>query len=181
MVKRDVPTRRLIWVPIIHTQADLGSLSDSVRQLYVRRIGQAKWDQHIQAVYEVWAAIRETIEDMDLDYGQVRLYQDGLPWCGHEIEIVTDLARAGSQNHQFLVHLMNQGARLLGTESPELLIEEYELARQVVVAHRQGPVCASEPVQRGLSEEGSPQGCPEIGQCRSNLRHTAQAGLLAAD
>jgi len=135
---RDEPKRHLIWVPVIHTQADLGSLSGSVRRLYVKRIGQAKWDQHLEAVREVWAATREAIEAMALDYTKVRLYQDGLPCCGHEVEIVTDLARAGSLNHQLVVYLMNRGARLVGTESPGLLLEEYELARQVVVALESG-------------------------------------------
>lgn len=148
----DEPTRRLIWVPIIHTQADLGSLSGSVRRLYVKRSGQATWDQHTQAVQEIWRATREVIEGMDLDYPRVRLYQDGLPSCGHEVEIVTDLARAGSENHQLLVYLMNRGARLVGTESSALLLQEYELARQVVVALESGQAQGLAPRQRQMSQ-----------------------------
>jgi signal transduction histidine kinase len=63
----------------------------------------------------------------------VRLYQDGLPVCGREEEIVRDLAGSGSQNHQILLELIARGARLTGSESPSLLLEEYELARQLLV------------------------------------------------
>ena len=125
-------TRQLIWVPVIHTQADLGSVSESVRQLYTRRIGRQKWKEHIRAVDRMWKGIREKIERLHLDTGKVRLYQDGLPTCGREEEIVRGLAQAGSQNHQILLGLVEKGAKLTGTESSELLMEEYRLARQVL-------------------------------------------------
>ncbi len=56
------------------------------------------------------------------------------------MEIVRDLANAGSANHLILLDLMAKGARLTGTESPQFLLEEYELARQVLTAlHSQQP------------------------------------------
>jgi hypothetical protein len=51
-----------------------------------------------------------------------------LPVCGHEQEIVSELAEAGTRNHRLLLSLQARGAVLMGTESPELLIEEYQLA-----------------------------------------------------
>jgi hypothetical protein len=51
-----------------------------------------------------------------------------LPVCGHEQEIVSELAEAGSRNHRLLLNLQSRGALLMGTESPELLLEEYQLA-----------------------------------------------------
>ena len=131
---RTAPTRRLIWVPIIHTRADLGSLSGFLRQHYVRRFGQTQWDRHIESVEDMWEAIRRAVEALDLSGSGVRLYQDGLPDCGHEAEIVRDLAQAGSPNHQLLVDLMANGAALTGTESPELLLQEYELAQQILIS-----------------------------------------------
>jgi len=65
-----------------------------------------------------------------LSCDRVRLYQDGLPVCGREAEIVTELAQAGSRNHQLLLRLMAQGAVLMGTEKGNLLMQEYQLARQ---------------------------------------------------
>jgi len=127
--------RRLIWVPILHTQADLGSVSGAVKALYARKIGLKKWNRHVATIDEFWRRTHEGIQSAlggDLDYGKVRLYQDGLPNCGHELRIVKDMIEAGSLNHQLLLELMEKGARLMGTESPELLIEEYELVRGVL-------------------------------------------------
>ena len=69
----------------------------------------------------------------ELDWSQVQLYQDGLPVCGKEERIVKELAQAGSANHRLLLELMARGAKLIGTESPDLLVEEYELSRQLLV------------------------------------------------
>lgn len=128
------PPRQLIWVPIIHTQADLGSLSQSIRELHIRRLGKSQWERRTQAIDDVWRQTRADIDALGLDYGKVRLYQDGLPDSGHEEEIVRDLAEAGSQNHLLLLDLLSRGARLTGTEAPALLLEEYEAARQLLVA-----------------------------------------------
>lgn len=137
--------RRLIWIPIIHTEADLGNMAESVRNLYVRKMGRAKWAKHVADIDRIWREIRAKIDKMHLDYAKVRLFQDGLPVCGHEEQIVRDLARAGSQNHQLLADLMEQGATIMGTESPDLLLEEYNLARETLVAsdRRESPEAAA--------------------------------------
>jgi hypothetical protein len=137
--------RRLIWIPIIHTEADLGNMAESVRNLYVRKMGCAKWAKHVADIDRIWRQIRAKIEKMHLNYPRVRLYQDGLPNCGREEQIVRDLARAGSQNHQLLADLMEKGAKIMGTESPDLLLEEYNLAREALVAsdRRESPEAAA--------------------------------------
>ena len=119
-------TRPLIWVPIIHTPSDLGSVGEAFQQLYVRRTSDEEWDRHIRTVDDAWERIRRAIEQMHLDHGVLRVYQDGLPQCGHELDIVKELAAAGSQNHQILLDLAARGATIIGTESPALLLEEYE-------------------------------------------------------
>lgn len=134
----DKKMRRLIWIPIIHTQADLGSLSESVREVYVRKIGHGKWQEHARAVEEMWREIRTAVHSLSLTWNQVRLYQDGLAHCGHEVKIVNDLAHAGSENHRILLDLMARGASITGTESPELLLQEYELARRVMTSREEG-------------------------------------------
>jgi len=128
------PKRQLIWVPIVHSQADMGSMGERVREVYLRRVGQRTWDEHLQMVAEMWRHIRDKIDRLGLDCERLWLFQDGLPNCGHEAPIVRDLAKAGSANHQLVLDLMAKGARVVGTESPELLLEEYELMRQMLVA-----------------------------------------------
>jgi hypothetical protein len=128
------PGRRLIWVPIVHSQADHGNMSERIRSLYIRRMGKARWEQHVTAIEEMWGDVWARVGELGLDYFHVRLYQDGLPVCGKEEQIVRDLAQAGSRNHQLLVDLMAKGASLIGTEAASLLLQEYELARQVLAA-----------------------------------------------
>jgi hypothetical protein len=124
------PARSLTWIPIIHAGPDLGSVGDALRRAYVERTSPEDWDQHIRTVNDAWVRIRHVIDRMQLDYAVVRIYQDGLPQCDHELEIVQDLAALGSQNHQIVLDLVARGAALVGTESPALLLEEYELVRQ---------------------------------------------------
>jgi len=137
--------RRLIWIPIVHTEADLGNMAESVRNLYVRKMGRAKWAKHVADIDRLWREIRAKIKVMHLDYSKVRLYQDGLPDCGHEEQIVRGLARAGSQNHQLLADLMEKGATIMGTESLGLLLKEYNLAHEALVAsdRRESPEAAA--------------------------------------
>ncbi len=125
--------RRLFWVPIIHTSADLGSLRTAVRRIHEDQAGQHAWQDRVRQIGQLWRSIRSSLLQQDLDWPRVLLYQDGLPVCGKEDMIVQDLSRNGSANHRLLVELIARGARLVGTESPELLIEEYELNRRVLL------------------------------------------------
>jgi hypothetical protein len=122
----------LVWIPIIHSPADLGSVGGTVRQLHVREGGEVQWDAHVGAIEAFWRTVREEIENLHLDYRRVRLYQDALPNWGREEDIIRDLASMGSPNYRLLLDLMEKGAALTGTECPELLIEEYCLARQIL-------------------------------------------------
>ena len=119
--------RTLFLVPIIHNEHDMGSLIEKVKQEYVRQYGPQKWEEHLKAIQGLWAGIRRTVDALNLPYGRVRLYQDGLPECGHEADIVKDVAASGSQNHLLLLDLMKRGATLMGTEDPGLLVAEYRL------------------------------------------------------
>ncbi len=135
MVELIVPpsfTRSLICIPIIHSPVDMGALGESVRKLTLRRMGAKAWKRKVHLIDTIWKEIERVIESLPLSYEKVRLYQDGLPVCDREAEIVTDLARAGSQNHRLLLQLMEKGATIMGTESSELLVEEYALTKEIL-------------------------------------------------
>lgn len=123
-------TRRLFHFPIIHMPADLGTLSESVQRATLQKLGVKGWRHKSRAVEQMWCTIEQILQDLPLPFPQVRLYQDGLPVCGMEKEIVSELARQGSRNHQLLVELMRRGATLMGTESAELLRGEYLAVKQ---------------------------------------------------
>ena len=121
--------RALIYFPIIHSHKDLGTLDKRVSDL--RTDKQA--DKYLDATEHFWKMIATTIEDLELDYSHLRLYQDGLPVCGKEQEIVAEVAEsAGSQNFKLLQKLHQKGAVLMGTESPELLVQEHALMTQLL-------------------------------------------------
>ena len=127
-------SRTLIYLPIVHTQADMGALKESVARATVEKTGRAGLSRKTAAIDKIWTEIEGAIDALALAFDRVRLYQDGLPVCGREAEIVTELAQAGSRNHQLLLRLMAQGAVLMGTESGDLLAQEYQLAKQSLAA-----------------------------------------------
>jgi hypothetical protein len=130
--------RALIYVPILHSEADLGRMAEEVRQKFTEAFGAGAWDERRSAVDAMWEGLRARLLALPLAWQAVRLYQDGLPVCGHELQIVRDVAAAGSRNHRLLLELMERGATLMGTEDPALLIREYRRVQEIVAAARAG-------------------------------------------
>ena len=120
--------RRLVYIPIIHTMADMGSIGASIRGRKLSSLGRQGLMRQAAVVDKMWEKIESVAASLPLVQGTVRVYQDGLPVCGHERQIVADLAGAGNRNHRLLMELEARGATLMGTESPNLLVEEYQLA-----------------------------------------------------
>lgn len=126
--------RRLIHIPVVHAQVDMGSLSDHVRALYIAYKGERAWRESRRAIACFWRELDRKIAALDLACDRLRLYQDGLPVCGREADIVRDLARAGGPNHRILLDLMDRGATVEGTEDPTLLLQEYNLLKAGMAA-----------------------------------------------
>lgn len=124
--------RVLCYIPILHTGADLGGLAAPLAAAAEGRLGGDAWQSHRAQVQRLWDATEKAVLQLNIDYGSLLVYQDGLPVSGREAAIVDELAQAGSRNHQLLQRLRERGATLVGTESPELLVEEYALAKQVL-------------------------------------------------
>ncbi len=141
-------SRQLIWIPIVHTAVDLGTLENRVRQLHQNRGGSGAWQDRVRQIGQLWRSIRTQVFQLPFDFSRMLIYQDGLPVCGKEDRIVEELARAGSANHRLLLELRARGARLTGTESPELLIEEYELNRQLLLEQSPRPEPFAAEVER---------------------------------
>jgi hypothetical protein len=125
-----VAMRRLVHIPIIHTSADLGSLSALVQEHYAKVCGKSSWSQREDIVKALWIDIETSLDALRLDAQKTRIYQDGLPICGFEDRIVRELASAGSSNHQLILRLLDRGAVLMGTEDAQLLMEEYEMQKR---------------------------------------------------
>lgn len=113
--------RKLYIIPILHNAADLGSFGPKVLSRRSR--------SSTALIDDLWEQIGDQLMSLDLDFGKLRVYQDSLPHCGFEITIVRDLATKGSANFRLLCDLLDRGATLMGTESPELLLRELNFAR----------------------------------------------------
>jgi len=132
---RDVTTRRvLIHVPIIHTQVDMGTLGDRIKRELAQRFGEHWWQSKANLIERAWDDIEAALINPDIPYERVRMYQDGLPVCGRELDIVKELAAAGSRNHRLLLEMARRGATVMGTESGELLVEEYGRVRRLLAS-----------------------------------------------
>lgn len=128
--------KHLIYVPILHSASDMGTLAGSMQETYVKKFGKEKWDEHVRVINKMWRGIREKVQGLRLPYSKVKVYQDGLPICEKEKEIIDELAKKGIPNHQIVQWLMHQGATLIGTEDPELLANEYHNLKGIMQANR---------------------------------------------
>lgn len=145
-------SRTLLYFPIVHSQSDMGALSESVRKVTLQKLGERVWRQKVNLVKRFWSDAENVLNKLTLPYSQTRIYQDGLPICGKELEIVTELAKKGSPNHQILARLIEKGATVMGTESAELLIEEYHLIKKILETGDVQDAIAIEARQKSASD-----------------------------
>jgi len=145
-------SRTLLYFPIIHSQPDMGALSESIRKVTLQKLGERVWRRKVNLVKRFWYDVEVILNKLTLCYAQTRVYQDGLPVCGKELDIVTELAKKGSPNHQILVRLIEKGATVMGTESAELLIEEYHLIQRILKTGDVQDTIAIEGSQKAASD-----------------------------
>lgn len=117
--------RTLIYVPILHTGADLGSLSKEVTQRGIARLGEEVWAQHRETVAGFWRSVWEFFDALDVT--DMKIYQDGMVADGQiGRRIVEDTAKASSPNYQLVQKLLDRGASLVKTEDFGLVKCEYD-------------------------------------------------------
>jgi hypothetical protein len=127
-------SRKLYYFPIVHTAADFGTLGEAALRAKSAALGRRGALLDAARIDRLWHEIEIAADRIPVSSGGLRVYQDGLPVCDRMEGIVEDLARAGSANHRILRKLQAHGAVLMGTEDPELLVEEYKLAGKGIAA-----------------------------------------------
>jgi len=105
----------------------------------------------LAAIDQMWTQIEQVVGRLIDPIESVCIYQDGLPVCGQEERLVRDLAKSGSRNHGLLQRLIEKGAILMGTESPELLLEEYGLVKAMLASGDTKKIAEVEKDQETLS------------------------------
>lgn len=115
--------RRLLLVPIIHDEADMGSLGAALARRSAELSGESRWALHKRTVGQFWASIETFLLSLDPD--TLKVYQDGLAAGGEMgLRIVQEAARRGSRNYQTVLKLLSQGAEIRKTEDAQLLLDE---------------------------------------------------------
>lgn len=115
--------RRLIYVPIIHAAADLGSIAEDVAKRGIKGFGEEFWQEHRKAVSGFWDAIADYF--IDLEVNGFKVYQDGLVAGGEVGErIIEEGLRTGSKNYEIIDNLIKKGAKLVQTEDFPLVKKE---------------------------------------------------------
>jgi hypothetical protein len=123
-------SRRLLIVPIIHTESELGSEGGAHRAYYVARHGDQSWAERQRLIERYWQTVQDALLELPIEFDQVKVYQDSLPDGPGTERLVEEMAAHGSPNHRLLQVLQAQGARLIGTESLALLLEEYRAIKE---------------------------------------------------
>ena len=115
--------RTIIFVPIIHTSADLGSLAKDVAKRGIDALGQDLWKVHRKTVDGFWDAISHYFDSINVS--GMKIYQDGMVADGAVgQEIVEAGMKSGSKNYQLLSGLLKRGATLVKTEDFKLVKKE---------------------------------------------------------
>lgn len=125
--------KKLIYVPILHAREAQVRTPFIVRGNEKNNMGGMKNGKKLSPVEEMWEGIAAKIGGLKLPWNQTRIYQDGLPVCGNELEVVARLAENGNLNFMALVDLIKKKAKLEGTENIDLLIQEYDLLNKLLM------------------------------------------------
>ena len=117
--------RRLLYVPILHDEADPGSVGTALARKSAALSGERRWALHKESVHKFWESVASYLGSFDP--GRLTVYQDGLA-AGGDIgrRIVEEATRRGSKNYQLVLQLLDGGAEIRKTEDPVLLLSEYE-------------------------------------------------------
>lgn len=125
--------RTLIYVPVIHTSADLGSLAKDVTKRGIADLGEDVWEKHKAVVEKFWDVISDYFDSIDAS--GMKIYQDGMVADGEVGQrIVEEGLNLGSRNYELVARLLKRGATLVKTEDFNLVKEERDKLLKITQA-----------------------------------------------
>jgi len=115
--------RTLLYVPIIHTSADLGSLAEEVERRGLENFGENMWRDHLRTIDGYWDALFLYFDSIHVS--GAKIFQDGMFADGDVgMNIIQEGEKAGSKNHRLVSKLLQRGALLMKTEDFNLVKKE---------------------------------------------------------
>jgi hypothetical protein len=122
--------RKLIYVPILHISADLGSISKHVNSRGKAMAGDINWNKHKNTVLGFWSVVAESLSSLNVK--NFKLYQDGMVADGKMGQkIIEEGKKKGSKNLEIISQLIDQGAQLIKTEEFSLVKKEYNSIKKI--------------------------------------------------
>jgi hypothetical protein len=119
--------RTLIYVPIIHSSADMGSLGKELKHKSVEGSTGNKWQKHSETVNGYWDVIESYFENINIGIKGVKIYQDGMFVDGEmALKIINEGIKSGSKNSKIISKLIDRGAILIQTEDFGMVKDEYD-------------------------------------------------------
>lgn len=129
--------KKLLIIPIIHSEEELGSLKDQISGIKEEKLGHEEHKKQIEEVQRLWKEIAAIISEIMqiIKPEMIQIYQDGMPVGGETgKKIVFECAANRSINHIILAEMINSGAEIEQTESPQYLKKEYEIIKEIFSA-----------------------------------------------
>ncbi len=125
--------RTLLYVPIIHTSADMGSLAGDIEKRGLKDIGESIWRNHLRTIDGFWDALFLYFDSINVS--GARIFQDGMLADGDVgLTIIREGEKAGSKNHQLVSRLLRRGALLMKTEDFKLVKKERDRLLEMIRA-----------------------------------------------
>lgn len=125
--------RTLLYIPIIHTEADLGSVGQDIAKRGLREFGETLWNRHQKTVLGFWDAIAGYFDPIEVS--GFKIFQDGMAADGElGMKIVQEATNAGSRNYQVISELIRKGSILVKTEDLDLVKEERDWILRITQA-----------------------------------------------
>jgi len=120
--------RNLIYVPIIHSSADLGSLSKDVNKKGINSLGEEVWEKHLKTIDDFWSAILHYFYSIFEPDMKMKIYQDCMVADGEVgMKIIEQGIKSGSKNHELISMLIKKGGVLVKTEDFHLVKKELDI------------------------------------------------------
>jgi len=117
--------RELIYVPVIHASADLGSVAKEATRRGIAGLGNDTWEEHRKTVDGFWDVISHYFDLIDV--AGMKIYQDGMVADGEVAEkLVEQGVKTGSKNYELVARLLKRGAILVKTEEIKLVKQELD-------------------------------------------------------
>lgn len=116
----------LIIIPIVHTRADFGILGSQV----------PVDPEYETMVTQYWQAVSNFVQDLPVDFSELRVYQDGLPDIPAK-RVAEIVDKTQTPNYEVLRWLRGKGAHIMGSEDQPFLVQEYRALQTIFNAENE--------------------------------------------